>query len=167
MKKNQRVVAENTEKVEPVVALYKRDIASIAIIGLAVGVISWAAMTLLERFVFVAVMCREGANANCADAASYALIVAMILGALAGLVALVQARIYRPLLIVIAATAALWGFDSQLFNDVIWYIALPVTAVLFALTYLLFAWIARLRSFILSVLLSVVLIVAIRYVLNA
>lgn len=167
MANNERVVAENTERAEPVVPLYQRDVVSIAVVGIATGIITWSAMMLLERFVFAAVMCRDDSTANCADAGSYAMIVAMILGGLAALIALVQARIYRPLLVVIAATAALWGFSTQLLGGIEWYIAVPVVAILFGLTYVLFAWIARLRSFVLSVVLIVLLVVAIRLVLNS
>lgn len=165
MSKNERVVAENNERVSPVVPMFGRELASVAVIGLAVGVITWVAMTLLERYVFAAVMCRENAAANCADAASYATIVAMILGAVAALIALVQARVYRPLLAVIAATAALWGFALALLGGVAWYWALLITAILFGLTYALFAWVARIRSFVLAIVISLVLIVVIRLVL--
>ena len=167
MSKNDRVVVENTEKVEPVVPMYRGDVISAAGVGAAVGVITWVAMTLLERYVFTAVMCGGDGAGDCSNAASYALIVAMILGALAGLIALVQTRIYRPLLVVIAATATLWSFSEKLLSGVEWYWALPISAVLFALTYILFAWIARIRSFILSAVLSVVLVVIVRLVMNS
>lgn len=167
MEKNDRVVAENVERVDPIVPMYARDVVSVAVVGLAVGVITWVAATLLERFVFSAVMCRDDAATNCANAESYALIVAMILGGVSALIALVQARIYRPLLVVIAVTAALWAFAGALdLGDIAWYLSLPITAVLFALSYALFAWVARLRSFVLSVVLSIVLVVAIRLTLS-
>ena len=166
MNKNDRVVVDNVERVEPVVPMYRNEVASVAAVGASVGIISWVAMTLLEKYVFAAVLCSQDAAANCADSANYALIVAMILGGLAGLIALVQARIYRPLLVVVAATAALWGFSDKLIGEIQWYWALPITLVLFALAYALFAWIARLRSFILSAVISLVLVVIVRLVMN-
>lgn len=167
MNKKDRVVVENVERVDPVVPMYRNEVANVGAVGASVGIITWVAMTLLERYVFSAVMCRDSAAANCQDAASYALIVAMVLGALAGLIALVQARIYRPLLVVIAASASLWGFSNRLLEGSEWYWALPISIVIFALAYALFAWIARLRSFILSAIISLVLVVVVRLVMNS
>ena len=167
MTKKDRVVVENVERVEPVVPMYRNELASIITVGVSVGVITWVAMSLLERYVFAAVMCRQDAAANCTDAAGYALTVALILGALAGLIALVQVRVYRPLLVVVAATTALWGFADKLIAGLDWYWALPITVIVFGLAYGLFAWVARLRSFILSVVISVVLVVMIRLVMNS
>lgn len=167
MSKNDRVVVDNTERIEPVVPMFRGDVMSVFGIGAAVGVITWVAMTLLERYVFAAVMCQGEGSGNCENAASYALIVALVLGALAGLIALVQTRIYRPLLVILAATAALWGFSASLLQGVEWFWALPVSGLLFALAYTLFAWIARLRSFILSAVISVVLVVIIRLIMNS
>ena len=48
-----------------------------------------------------------------------------------------------------------------------WYIALFAFVVLFALAYAAFAWVARLRNFILTLVVTVVLVVLARWVLVA
>lgn len=161
-----RVVAENNEQPNPVVPIYSREMASVALTGVGVGIVAMATMYLLNMYVFTAVMCRDESVANCADAPLYAMVVAMIIGAIGGLVAMVQARIYRPLLVVLTSTAALWGFQI-LVEGTRWYWGLLITVILFALTYSLFAWIARIRSFSLALVVSFVLVIAVRLMLNS
>jgi hypothetical protein len=67
-------------------------------------------------------------------------------------------------LIVIAATIALWGINT-LTASMAWYFALPVIMIMFGLVYGLFAWIARIRSFILAIVVTVVLVVIVRLAL--
>ena len=80
------------------------------------------------------------------------------------LILLSQARIYRPLFIVIASIAALWGLQSYL-ALLPWYWAMAAMTVIGALTYAMFTWLARLRSFILYLVVSIVLIVAARLII--
>ncbi len=166
MNNNDRVVATNVEQTEPTVPMYGRELLTVCLSGILVGALIATAYYLLNSFVFGAVMCREGASANCSDAPGYAMTVAMIVGGLAGLITLAQIRVYRPLLIVLATAISLWGFHV-LVGGMQWYWGLLLTAVLFGLTYMLFAWIVRLRSFVAAVVLTVVLLVVIRLVFTA
>ena len=166
MNNNDRVVATTVEQVEPTVPMYGRELLTVFLAGVLAGALIAAAYYLLDNFVFSAVMCREGAAANCGDAPGYAMTVSMIIGGLAGLIVLAQIRIYRPLLIVLATAISLWGFH-KLLGDMQWYWGLLLIAVFFGLTYMLFAWIVRLRSFVAAVVLAVVLIVLIRFVFTS
>jgi hypothetical protein len=115
----------------------------------------------MNKFIFAAVLCRSQSPGGCESAPTYAVIVAMVLGAIVGLVALVRLRIYRPLLIILAASVALWGSVSFLL-PLTWYVSIPFSIVVFGLAYALFMWLARVRSFIFAIVLSVVAIVIIR-----
>lgn len=166
MNNNDRVVATNVEKIEPTVPMYGRELLTVCLSGILVGALIAIAYYLLSHFVFGAVMCREGADTTCGDAPGYAMTVAMIIGGLAGLITLAQVRVYRPLLVVLATAIALWGFHVLL-GDMVWYWGLLLTAGLFGLTYMLFAWIVRLRSFVAAVVLVAVIVVLIRFVFTA
>ena len=137
---------------------------AILITGLIAGLVTVVVYYLLERYVFGSVLCRAGNDASCASAPSYAMAVSLVVGTVVGLVGLVQARAYRPLLVVLAVAVSYWGFQDLVASQV-WYYGALIGAVLFALSYLLFAWIARLRSFVLSVIVTVLLIVLIRIAL--
>jgi hypothetical protein len=101
---------------------------------------------------------------DCSDAPKYAMIVSMVIGSLGGLIALVQIRIYRPLLAVLAVAVSLWGFNVLLAGIDTW-LGIALLSLLFGAAYLLFVWIARIRSFILAVITSIVVMVIIRLVL--
>ena len=90
--------------------------------------------------------------------------VGWLVGWLAGWLA--RFRVYRPLLVVLTATVALWDLGTTIL-PMAWYWALLVGAVLFALAYTLFAWVSRIRNFILAVVVAVVMVVIVRFVLVA
>ena len=94
------------------------------------------------------------------------MIVAMLVGSIGGLVGLARTRIYRPLLIVIVSVIALWGIQNVLMG-LDWYWAMMITAVFFGLAYGVFGWLARIRNFILAIVLVAVLTVLVRWVLVA
>lgn len=157
------VVYENDAepRVSPLVSMSLGDLVRTLLCGLGVGLIVALVYFLMNKFVFGAVLCRPQSAGNCSDAPMYAYIVAIVVGSIAGLVALVRMRTYRPLIAVIATAIALWGIYSAITNAA-WYWALLATMVLFALSYALFVWIARIRSFILAIIVTIVLVIIIR-----
>lgn len=166
---NREVVGDESgsvARVSPIVSMPGRELMATIAVGVGVGLLVALVSYLMNTFVFGVVLCRPQSSAECSQAPHYAAIVAMIVGAIAGVVALARLRVYRPLLIVIAATIALWGV-SAMFSGLAWYWFVAILAVIFGLAYGLFSWASRLRSFILAIVVVIVLIVAIRYVLVA
>lgn len=166
MSTNERVVATNVEQIDPIIPMTSREVFTVLVAGFLVGAVVAAGYYLLARYVFGAVMCRESSSATCVEAPVYAMTVAMIIGGLAGLITLAQARVYRPLLVVLAAVISLWGFQ-MLIGDMAWYWGTLIVAGLFALTYGLFAWIVRLRSFVRAMIIVLLLIVLLRFAFAA
>lgn len=160
MSKQDRVVADNIERVDPVVPMFRSEMMMVALAGLGVGFVVTALTHLLDQYIFSAVLCQTD-SAECANATNYAMIVAMVIGGIGGLIALVQARIYRPLLVVLAAAISLWGLH-EITASMQWYWALIITMAMFAFSYALFTWMARIRSFILALVVIVVLVVLAR-----
>lgn len=163
MSKNDGVVSEEISRVTPVVPTYGREVLGVLVVGAIVGLIVTVSYFLLEKYIFGAVLCRPGADATCAQAPSYAMVVAMVVGGIFGLLGLVQGRVYRPLLVVIAAIATMWGFNS-IVGDLSWYWAGLATVLFFAFTYLLYSWVVRIRSFVLASIITIVLAVLARYI---
>ena len=159
---------ETTDTAAPVseptltVPLARNDLVLTILAGASVGIASLALTFLMNKFIFAAVLCRAQSPGGCEAAPTYAMIVAMVLGAIIGLVALVRLRIYRPLLVVLAASIALWGYVGYLL-PLAWYISGPISAALFGLAYALFMWLACVRSFVFAIVLSVVAVVVIRF----
>lgn len=153
-------------RVSPLVSMSRRELISMILVGVAVGVIISVLYFLLNKFIFSAVLCRPQSTADCGQAPNYAMIVAMLVGSIGGVVGLARTRIYRPLLIVIVSVIALWGIQNVLMG-LDWYWAMMITAVFFGLAYGVFGWLSRLRNFILAIVLVAVLTVLVRWVLVA
>lgn len=149
----------------PFVTMPIGDVVRSLLVGVVAGLITAGVFYLLNTYIFGAVLCR-GAAESCGQAPLYSSIVAIIIGAISGIVGLTRVGIYRPLLVVVASTISLWGLHDYLANTA-WYLGLIAFALLFACAYLLFSWIARIRSFIVSAIVMVVLIVAVRLVIGA
>ena len=149
----------------PFVTMPTGDVVRAILVGAVTGIVTAGVFYLLNTYIFGAVLCR-GAAESCGQAPLYSAIVAVIVGAIAGIVGLTRVGVYRPLLVVIASMISLWGLHNYLANSA-WYIGLIAFALLFACAYLLFAWIARIRSFIVAAIVMVVLVVIARLVIGA
>ena len=162
------VVRENT--VEPAVSLFvpasPADLLRAIACGAGVGLIVAGLYLLLDHFLFSAVLCRPQAAAQCNQAPLYSHIIAMVVGAIAGLGGLVRLRVYRPLLIVLAATITLWGLH-MLVDGMAWYWMILASVGLFALAYGLYAWLARVRNFIVSLVVMIIVVVVMRLLIAA
>lgn len=153
-------------RVSPLVSMNRRELISMILVGVAVGAIISVLYFLLNKYIFSAVLCRPQSTADCGQAPNYAMIVAMLVGSIGGVVGLARTRIYRPLLIVIVSVVALWGVQNILMG-LDWYWAMMITAVFFGLAYGMFGWLARIRNFILAIVLIAVVAVLVRWVLVA
>jgi hypothetical protein len=152
------------EKTTPIIAMSVKQIMQVAVLGILVGLLVWAFTYILETYILKALLCQGSQTMKCALATNYAGIAASILAAGVGLFGLVKIGIFRPLLVVIAATVSLWGLLG-IIGAMPLYGVLIFSAGLTALSYIAYSWIARIRLFWLAVLLMVVLIVVVRLVL--
>lgn len=141
-----------------------RELARIGAIGAVIGALSVGLYVLFHTYIFQAVLCRDQANTACGQAATYAAITTAFIASFVAVVVLAHIRVYRPLLIILAAILALWGIQA-IAAVLPWYWALVGMIAVGALAYSLFAWIARIRSFILSAVAAIVIAVIIRCII--
>ena len=141
-----------------------RELARIGAIGAVIGALSVGLYVLFHTYIFQAVLCRDQANTACGQAATYAAITTAFIASFVAVVVLAHIRVYRPLLIILAAILALWGIQA-IAAVLPWYWALVGMIAVGALAYGLFAWIARIRSFILSAVAAIVIAVIIRCII--
>ena len=156
-----RVAAQEVKRISPVVSSRRDELIRTLLTGVGVGVIVGLLAYLLEQFVFAPLLCDQDGAGSCVNVATYSSAVAILVGALAGLISMTTLQVYRPLLIVLAATVSLWGFHG-LVDGMAWYWTLLVLAVLFSLAYALFAWLARIRSFIFALAVVTIAVVLVR-----
>ncbi len=141
-----------------------RELARIGAIGAVIGALSVGLYVLFHTYIFQAVLCRDQANTACGQAATYAAITTAFIASFVAVVVLAHIRVYRPLLIILAAILALWGIQA-IAAVLPWCWALVGMIAVGALAYSLFAWIARIRSFILSAVVAIVIAVIIRCII--
>ena len=159
-------VAKKSSAGVALVSMSMRELIGSICCGIIAGALVVVLYIIFDKYVFGVVLCRAQSTGNCALAPSYATLTAVILGSIVGVGGLAKLRVYRPLLIGVAVAVALWGLHG-IVADVAWYYSLLVVALLSGVAYGLFAWLSRMRSFLLTLVIMVVLIVLIRWVLVA
>lgn len=160
------VVREDLIAESPFVSMTLRELIVTALWGVSVGLVTALIYVLMYKFVFSAVLCRPLSTGNCSQAPNYAAVIAVIISLIAGVATLARLRVYRPLLVVIAVLVSLWGLQTDILGTP-WYWALLATIVLFGLAYALYAWLARIRNFILAIVVIIVVVVFVRWMLVA
>ena len=162
-------VAPTTEEQSNVLIIPEGvDLLRVGLLGLGVGLLIPALSWVLHTYLLSPIFCRGGAAAaicNTTDLTAY-YVAAVIMGVVS-VALMANWQVFRPLLIAVAAIASLWGFQRFTGNTIAhagleYYIT---SAIMFAVVYLLFYWLLRLKSFALSVILTVVAVVLIRWVL--
>jgi hypothetical protein len=142
--------------------LGKQSLISALLIGIGVGILGWLLTFAFRNYIIEPVFCRSADTfAVCNNGSSVAWAAGYIIAAIVSIVALIRANVYRPLLVVLAALISLWGLGAWT-DPMLWYWELLWSAVLFALAYALFAWLASLERFALTIALTIILVIAIR-----
>jgi hypothetical protein len=146
------------------------DLFRVGLLGLIVGVLIPALSWLLQKFLIAPVFCREGAVLGvCSSNDLTTYYIATVVLSVVAVALMANWQVFRPLLVAVAAAAALWGLQRYLGSTVVhsgveYYIS---SGVIFALAFLLFYWVMRLKSFVFSVVLTVLAVVFIRWALLA
>jgi len=146
------------------------DLIRVGILGLAVGVLIPALGWLLQKFLIAPIFCKEATTlAVCTPGDLTTYYIATVVLSVVAVALMANWQVFRPLLVAVAAASALWGFqryvgDTVSHAGVEYYIS---SAVLYAVAFLLFYWTLRLKSFALSVILTVVAVILIRLALLA
>jgi hypothetical protein len=143
----------------------KRQFGQILLLGAISGLLVWGLSFLLDTYIFHAVLCQAG-SAECSTTGQYSMITASVITAILTLLALVRVGVFRPLLVVLAVTISLWSLVETLWGSA-WYVGAILSIVLYALAYGTYSWIARIQNFWLSLAISVLLLIAIRFVITS
>lgn len=137
-----------------------------ALVGAIAGVAVWGLTPLLDTYVYRAILCGDPNSVQCSSSLAYATTTAAVIAGAIGLFGLVRLQIFRPLLIVVAVFISLWGVVA-LVDALPWYYAAMICTALYAAAFATFAWIARIRNFLFAIILIILIIVALRLVLNS
>lgn len=154
---------EGVEERMPFADVSSRQMVQVGIISITGGMLLWLLAYALSQFVFKG-FCAPDVGV-CVEANQYSSGVAsVVIGAII-LFGFVKLAIFRPLLVVIAATVSLWGLGSYL-TSFSMPAALLISGLLYGVAFLTFTWLARIKVFWLSLLSIVVLVIVIRLILS-
>lgn len=139
-----------------------RNLISIALVGAGVGVLTWLVSLLLQTLLIEPVFCQSADSFNaCANGGTISIVISTIVANILGLIALVRLGVYRPLLVVLAAIITLFGIHS-LVGSMSWYEATAWYATVYAVSYALYAWVARMVSFAVTLAIMFLLVIVLR-----
>jgi hypothetical protein len=156
--------------VQPYYTTDRGEIIKIGILGALAGILSPLIGLLVDHYIISPIFCPGSSSSGfCAasDVAGY--YVGTVLVAIVATTMLANWGVFRPLLIALGATLALWGLkrymDPTAHGNWLEYYAL--SAALYALSYILFYWLLRVRNFVVSLVLVVGVIGLIRWAMLA
>ncbi len=148
------------------IVLQPRQLVMPLVIGVVVGAGGWLLNMLLQNFLIEPIFCKSADSFTvCANGGTVAWGMAFVIAGIISVLVLARNTIYRPLLVVIMAFAALWGIGAWL-APMSWWMALLWSGVLFGLAYALFAWVASITRFWVALLISILLVVVSRLIIG-
>ena len=159
-------VRELFERVEPAVTMSYRQLLWVGVVGLGVGLVAWVLGQLLDMGLFRFIFCRDAGIEGCVTSGNYGNAAGILIATGLGVWGLVRFQIFRPLLIGLAAALTLWGIYNTL-DPQPWYVTLFIGMLLFAVAYMLFAWVMRLRSLLWAAVVTIIVLVVVRFALNS
>ncbi len=148
------------------VTVERAEMMRVALVGLIVGLLTPALGWVISNVIINPIFCSTPTGVcNSRDAVGYG--VSMVLVAAAATAILALQNVYRPLLVTLAATVALWGLGSYLAalagNAGFEYFVF--SALLFTVAYVACYWLLRVRNFAVSVVALLLLVVVTRWML--
>lgn len=141
----------------------RNEVVKVVILGLIVGLLTPLLSLLLENYFIIPVFCNGGDGFNiCSSGGVVANHIAAIIVAFGAFAVLMHWTVYRALLLAIAATVAMWGLKKYADPLTVgsWIEYFMFSALLYAVAYTFFYWILRMRNFIVSLVLTIVAVVA-------
>lgn len=141
------------------VAAEKSELIKVGVLGAIAGIAVPAVGMLLATYFITPVFCNSTESFSvCASGGIVAYHVAGVLVGIAAVIVLIQMAIFRGVLLALAATIAMWGFKEYVdpLTSGNWLEYFAFSAVLSALSYVAFYWLLRIRTFGLSLGVTVV-----------
>jgi hypothetical protein len=136
----------------------------IALSGAALGVITLVLAWLIGSFVLDPLLCRVPEQLDaCGKSGDVAGNIASVIAAVGGIFILIRLRVLRTLLIAFAVIVSFWGIHALIAN-LPWGEAAAWMAGVYALGYVLFAWLFRIRSIIIACIAAIIAVLIIRLV---
>lgn len=139
------------------------EVARLAILGVVVGILVPLFALLIANYFIGPVFCRSADSFSvCSSGGVLAHHISAVIVGMMAVALLANWGVFRPLLVVVAVTIAMWGLQKYLgpMGSGNWTEYFAFSAALHGIGYVAFYWLLRLKSFPISVLLTGVGVVA-------
>jgi hypothetical protein len=137
----------------------------LGVVGLAIGVITWAIVQILARNVLDPLFCHSSDTESiCGGIGWSAEAIGLGLASVGALFLLIRLRVFRPLLVVLFVAIATYGV-WQLASSLVWYESALWLGLVYALAYMLFVWIASIDRFWLALVAGGIAAIALRIII--
>jgi hypothetical protein len=131
-------------------------------IGLGVAALALGLGYLLDAYVIGRITCGVGTSVvSCESSPAFSSAIGLIIACVVSLVLLVRQRVYRPLLVMLAALAVLWGIGAS-WPAAMNLLGISLAVVAGGLVFSLFSWLAQIRNFIISIVCIIAVVIALR-----
>lgn len=144
----------------------RRTFLGILLTAIVAGIVTLVLTLAVDKVVLQPAMCSGSDVSRCAQSSEVSFHIASIIAAILAVVMLVQASVYRPLLVGVAVTISLWGIYGAFLDKIAWPMQLLLLTILSALAYFAFAWILRTYNLVIALVATVLLIAACLLVTN-
>ena len=135
----------------------RRTVIGIILTGLVTAVIIFLLGNLLNSYIINPSLCRGETTSACLSSELTSFHIASAISAVVGVILLINASVYRPLLVAIAVAIATWNIYPAILSFE-WYYSLLSLILLQSLAYLVFAWFLRIYPFVIALIPTVLLV---------
>ncbi len=156
---------------EPIVPLYynaeHRDLVRVSIVGVSAGVLIPLLGWMISTWIVAPFFCNADSFDVCASGGLIGYYAAAVIVSAAAVAMLAAWSIYRPLIIAVGVMLSLWGLKRYIDPIAVqgWLEYYLTSGILFAIGYILFYWLSRIRHFGTSLALAIITVIVVRWVL--
>lgn len=145
----------------------RRTFLGVLLTAIVASILTFVLTMAIDKVVLQPVMCQVGSGADCNSSQQIAYHISSIIAGIVAVVMLVQASVYRPLLVVLSSAVSLWSIYEAFLAGAPWPLQLLSLVVLNSITFIAFAWLLRAYNFAVALVSSFVLVVVTLLVTNA
>ncbi len=137
----------------------RRTFLGVLLTSVVAGIITLLLTLAINKVVLQPALCTSSDVATCTQSLQVSYHIASFISAIVAVVMLVQASIYRPLLVAAAVTISFWNIYSSFLAVAAWPLQLLTLVLLNVLGYFAFVWLLRTYNLVIALVSSLVLIV--------
>jgi|JRYG01.1.fsa_nt_gb hypothetical protein len=129
-------------------------------IGVIGALLIYGLSMLLSSFIIGPALCRSASESVCSQSTTYSYHIAAIITGIIAVVGLVKLFVYRPLFVALALLIGSWPLYDTFLPSLSWPWALASLLFINIIGYVTFSWLLRSYTFLLSLVFTVVVTIA-------